>query len=114
MKCLLLHKWNGCKCIKCGKTRDVGHVFDETLTCTICGTKKKIKKTAGTCCICGRALYRNPNDSKKLDDAARFCPNCGTDICVYCMGKFSSGAFLTCPVCGEKKIFEINPQFRPR
>lgn len=31
------HKWNGCKCTVCSKTRDEGHDFDENCICRICG-----------------------------------------------------------------------------
>jgi hypothetical protein len=35
--CLLTkHKWNGCKCFRCGKSRDEGHKWSEC-ECQICG-----------------------------------------------------------------------------
>lgn len=42
MACLFGHKWNGCKCGVCGKTRDEGHGFrlvdDKCMEkCVICG-----------------------------------------------------------------------------
>ena len=42
MACLFGHKWNGCKCEICGKTRDEGHDFrlvdDKCMEkCVICG-----------------------------------------------------------------------------
>ncbi|MDR2148374.1 MAG: hypothetical protein LBE91_18180 [Tannerella sp.] len=36
MSCLFGHKWNGCKCEKCGKTRDGQHKLDNG-KCTECG-----------------------------------------------------------------------------
>ena len=36
ISCLFGHKWNGCKCSRCGKTRDESHAW-KGCTCTICG-----------------------------------------------------------------------------
>ena len=36
MACLFGHKWDGCRCTKCGKTRDEGHAWDGCV-CTACG-----------------------------------------------------------------------------
>jgi len=46
MACLFGHKWNGCKCEKCGKTRDDGHSFlqaEEKCVeiCSICGAERE-------------------------------------------------------------------------
>lgn len=69
--------------------------------------------TAGTCCVCGKRLHRHPDDAPSLDEAARYCTSCGTDICVFCLQKLEGSGQKTCPVCGERVIFEINPLFRP-
>jgi hypothetical protein len=41
LKCLFGHKWNGCKCEKCGETRDKEHNYVAEgrylQKCTICG-----------------------------------------------------------------------------
>ena len=36
MKCLFGHKWDGCKCSKCGKIRDEGHTW-KGCVCSKCG-----------------------------------------------------------------------------
>ena len=36
MACLFGHKWDGCKCSKCGKTRNEGHVWNDCI-CKKCG-----------------------------------------------------------------------------
>lgn len=36
MACLLGHKWDGCTCSKCGKTRNEGHKW-EGARCALCG-----------------------------------------------------------------------------
>lgn len=50
MACLLGHKWNGCKCEKCGKTRDINHSWKEAgncyKICTICKESQKSHKWA--------------------------------------------------------------------
>ena len=42
MVCLFGHKWNGCKCEKCNKTREEGHLFQKTNECL------------SICIVCGR------------------------------------------------------------
>jgi hypothetical protein len=79
--------------------------------------KKSSRITAGKCCVCGITLERNPDRAASTDDMARFCVNCGTDICVYCLKKQAvpGGDFVqTCPVCNKDVIFEINPLCRPK
>ena len=80
MGCLLGHKWNGCKCSKCGKLRDEahdwngcickicgktraeGHKYEATATacvekCSICGAEKHTHVvTDGKCEVCGKNL----------------------------------------------------------
>ena len=78
MACLFGHKWNGCKCSKCGKTRDEGHIWNGC-TCATCGKTQdnghKYVKAAGckaVCSICGHttdSVYHNWVDGK--------CSDCG-------------------------------------
>jgi hypothetical protein len=75
---------------------------------------KKIVKTAGTCCICGKPLSRNPNTAPNLDELARFCTKCGTDICAPCLRKSFGSGYGACPVCGHTGAFEVNPMMRPK
>lgn len=77
-KCLFgCHRWNGCKCTECGKTRDSNsHVWDEQFRCNICGvalTPEGKKVLAGyirslpiTPARCARSLY----DSSAPSDIA--------------------------------------------
>jgi transcription elongation factor Elf1 len=76
---------------------------------------EKNTKTAGTCCMCGKTLSHNPNSTQKLDEVARFCKKCGTNICVSCLQKIQKQpGMVTCPVCKQESFFELNPQFRPQ
>ena len=60
MACLLGHKWNGCKCTKCGKVRDSDHDFSLRedaceAVCRICGkTQERHNTVNGFCTRCGR------------------------------------------------------------
>ena len=78
MACLFGHKWSGCKCEKCGKTRDEQHDWNGC-RCTICGKTQdeghKYVRTDGckaVCSLCGRmtgSVYHNWVDGK--------CSDCG-------------------------------------
>lgn len=76
-------------------------------------SKKAVKITSGECCVCHRSIFRNPDTADKMDNAARYCRECGTDICVHCLQKLGGGFEKNCPVCGKSVTFEINPMFRP-
>ena len=54
MACLFGHQWNGCKCEKCGKTRDVNHPWDGC-KCTVCGATRNMEHAwqNGICSRCG-------------------------------------------------------------
>ena len=57
LKCILGHKWNGCKCERCGETRDQEHRWDGC-KCTICGITRDEEHDwdlcKGVCRICGK------------------------------------------------------------
>ncbi|NLI21714.1 MAG: hypothetical protein GX418_09225 [Clostridiales bacterium] len=66
MACLFGHKWSGCKCVKCGQTRDAEHNW-ATVTgkceqrCTVCEKTRELphqytavpKQDAERCAVCG-------------------------------------------------------------
>ena len=56
MACLFGHQWNGCKCEKCGKTRDENHNWDGC-KCTVCGATRNMEHAwqNGVCPRCGAA-----------------------------------------------------------
>ena len=64
MACIFGHKWNGCKCEKCGKVRNEGHVFIPVEgaceeKCKQCGlTREKHFYAGGFCKICGQRAER--------------------------------------------------------
>jgi len=79
MACLFGHKWNGCKCDKCGKIRDERHDWTNPTRCkcTICGKTQdighvytKTTECKAICKICGKttpAVYHNWDGDKCID-----------------------------------------------
>ncbi len=71
MACLFGHKWNGCKCTRCGKIRDEGHAWNGC-TCTICGKSRDeghVWKPTKNACVqvcsrCGRQKSNHQLDEK--------------------------------------------------
>ena len=62
MKCFFgFHKWRGCKCSKCGNTRDKNH--DWTNDCEKCAE-------------CGKVKYRQHDWLKESEDCEK-CSRCG-------------------------------------
>lgn len=73
MTCLFGHKWDGCKCTKCGKTRDEGHDWDLCKgVCKICG-KTRAPEHDWNGCVCRRC--------KKKRDASHNWKGCKCVIC---------------------------------
>ncbi|MCL2002399.1 MAG: hypothetical protein FWG72_00140 [Oscillospiraceae bacterium] len=108
MACLFGHKWNGCKCSKCGKNRDEQHNWNGC-KCTICGAARDeghdLDLCFGRCKKCGKSCEVSHawNGCK--------CSRCGKmrneqhewDLC-----------FGKCKVCGiagkkEGHTFEEHP-----
>ena len=99
MGCLLFHRWNGCKCAKCGKLRDEAHDWNGC-TCRVCGKKRDEAHdwNGCTCRICG----------KKRDEAHDWngctCRVCGKKrdeehLFDYAAREMCEG---TCKRCGKK------------
>ncbi|MCL2049393.1 MAG: hypothetical protein FWG87_11785 [Defluviitaleaceae bacterium] len=77
MACLFGHKWDGCKCSKCGKVRDEGHNWNGC-KCNSCGQtrneqhnfSKTPNKCEKTCSICNEIRESHDLDGSK-------CISCG-------------------------------------
>ena len=54
MACLLGCKWNGCKCIRCGKIRSEQHDWNGCI-CSICG-KEEHNYSNYKCSKCGKVI----------------------------------------------------------
>lgn len=69
MACLFGHQWDGCKCGKCGKTRDEGHNFirhdNNDCKCERCGKQiphnyvKDANNEWDVCTRCGHLSFQN-------------------------------------------------------
>jgi hypothetical protein len=77
MLCLFGHKWNGCKCDRCGKTRDENHTWNYCKgKCFICGKRCEVKHAwkGCKCTLCGE--LRNAEHSWK----GGVCTLCGKEM----------------------------------
>jgi len=61
MRCLFGHKWNGCKCEKCGKTRDKQHDWEGCI-CKKCG-KPRNEQHDWDDCICKKCGKKSRSES---------------------------------------------------
>ena len=71
MKCLFGHQWNGCKCKKCGKTRNEKHSW-QGLKCNVCGAEcfdgNDLKAMAEICGIAaGFGVFRAEANAQILE-----------------------------------------------
>jgi len=103
MACLF-HKWDGCKCTKCGKTRDEGHVFENVSgkcqqVCKNCGTQIQLTHVwdGCTCRHCGQQTSYTDFDLFSQEDIVVFTT----------VVKDSLNKLLINPNITEKKNIEI-------
>ena len=74
----LFHKWDGCVCTKCGKTRDEGHSYGKVEgrcaeKCARCGKEREAHDWSGcTCAKCGKTR----DEAHTLGEDG-FCVKCG-------------------------------------
>ena len=114
---ILGHKWIGCKCERCGATRNEGHDLQHQnqfiQQCTVCKTKKIIQDVE--CEKCGKSLtsilQREEEKSKQNKamggglffdlsaDGLMECPKCGKIACSKCGLELSGHDMKSCPFC---------------
>lgn len=130
--CLLFHKWDGCKCSKCGDVRDSNHSFSWVKDyisperycyekCSKCGkTLKKMehdfKRTAGQCYLvcsrCGSKSVLPEHQFQNIDgQCMRRCKVCGyvESIPHTMKGRKSRDGSCEqyCTVCGYTKAGHV-------
>ena len=115
MACLLFHKWNGCKCSKCGAIRDKKHDWngctckrcyktrqgyelhdiDDNCTCKICGKTDMHSWYERKCKRCGI-----PSECPYFCDRGKCnaTPNEINNCPPYSVEKHTLGAYRECPV----------------
>lgn len=97
----LFHKWNGCKCSKCGKVRDKEHNFE-----TVSGKCNKV------CSICGKEGHKYHKYQFVSGKCIEICSICGEEgkIFNHNYQPVSGVCQEKCSVCGdiqtEKHLFE--------
>ncbi len=81
------HKWEGCKCKRCGATRNEGHKWQRqngkcNEKCAVCGREGgRIEHQGNGCkCLrCGAALEPARHDFRLVDDHLERCLECGAE-----------------------------------
>jgi len=104
LKCILgFHRWNGCRCSACTKTRDENHQWSEDCEkCSACGkTRSLIHKWIGCKCI---VCYKKRDEGHKWGEDCEKCSTCGK---IMSMSHRWSGC--KCNECG--KIRDQNHQW---
>ena len=100
MGCFFGHKWNGCKCERCGKKRNIGHKYVPVegiclVKCSICGKPRSTGKHIWNGCKCECGATRDEGHdwngckckkcSKKRDEGHNFVPvNESIEECTIC------------------------------
>ena len=104
MVCYFRHKWNGCKCDKCGKTRYDGHIFtaipNQCLKqCKKCGEIHKI----------AHDFQKAQNyDPKGYDMKKDWGDITLLETCIVCHAiKVKYAGYATCTACNGKGSVEV-------
>lgn len=96
--CVLgFHKWEGCKCLKCGKTRDEDHDWGKSCEkCTRCGaTRQNAHQWQGCKCSACRTTRDEGHDWSK--DCEK-CSHCGATRTAHKWSKYTH----KCEACGAE------------
>ena len=127
LKCLFGHRWNDCKCTRCGKVRDEQHDWDLCKgKCKRCGKSCEVKHNWNycTCTVCGKRRNTNCCNIVLEGTCVKKCTVCGRgyydhDFAGLCAcrkcGLKSNGRHdfkyieegsckQKCTVCGEERI----------
>ena len=121
MACII-HKWNGCRCEKCGKIRDKEHDWDGC-KCRKCGKKRneghsyiyrsRWKNITGTeknwcegeCRICGNTLYLEHDYQPTDEKCILRCTRCGNKIETHDFKPVPGRYAEVCSICGEERDY---------
>lgn len=95
LACLFGHKWNGCKCTRCGATRDEGHDW-KGCKCKICGATRDEGHD-----------YRMLSSFSGHFKKCRICDKL-TDEEPHRFEKVSGKCYSKCSVCGHKSSSKHN------
>ena len=108
--CFLFHKWDGCKCSVCGKTRNEGHDFAWGVSVRDHGACRR---------YCRKCGYEEPGTKaphdfvKKPGSCVEICSRCGTQGQTrHDYEKPEGRCVLRCRVCGSET--ELSHTFEAR
>lgn len=121
MACLFGHKWNGCKCAKCGKVRDSGHQYRYSSNgskcrgiCKQCGKMTDLEHDyqltdhpcKEKCSRCGRILVMH-DFQERFGKCVRVCIRCGEDDTSrpadHKWKRLEGKCIEKCTVCNEER-----------
>ena len=106
LTCLFGHTWNGCKCEKCGKTRDENHDWNGC-KCRICGkTRDEHHDWNGCICrTCGKTRDKQ-HDFKYKNSCGKcmgICRRCGKEeFTTHDYRPVLHQCYQVCSRCGDK------------
>lgn len=96
MNCLFGHRWDGCKCKRCGRTREKKHDWNGCV-CRRCG-RKRDKDHDWDGCVCRRC---GKKQDKEHDWDGCICRRCGQRKFSDDEGHIWDGC--VCTVCGARR-----------
>ena len=108
----LIHKWDGCKCTKCGKTRDSNHIF--VWSCKDRWNHDSPKGCYQVCSKCGKVVTDSFSEHEmKIVQCFPTCQKCGyKGRPVHVFARVKDKCLERCTVCGEEK--QLNHFMRGR
>lgn len=127
MACLFGHKWNGCKCVRCGETRDEQHDYHLCMgRCIRCG-KTQVEQHDWNGCKCKRCgKVRDEQHSwvsAGFGDGVCLCTVCRKEIphdhdskhcvCRRCGAVLHIWKHCKCEICGEQSGGENRCDWHP-
>ena len=98
------HDWNGCKCRKCSRTRNEGHNYIYRPVCkTVSGQFRDCCE--GECRTCGSFIYVE-HDYKPAEKACLLrCTRCGSRIEKHDFKPVPGKCAEVCSICGEERDY---------
>ncbi len=114
------HKWDGCRCARCGTNRNEEHKWNGC-KCTVCGRLRDEDHSwdGCKCTICGKLRHKNHKLAAKRHSCSKVCTVCGFETapehtwngckCTVCGltrdrdHKWADqGCVKKCSICGKK------------
>ena len=91
----IFHKWDGCKCSKCGKIRETGHVYRYS------AKTSNAQNCVGICEKCGLKFYQTHDMQPVPGKCFAVCTRCGfEDVPKHTFASVPGECRQKCSVCG--------------